>query len=124
MGYGGAACFMLAAVYFLIWCTKRTEWARLFFALAAAGSAGFGMCELWMMHVRTPAEYGTAVRWVQLPIWVLVVSLVGFVRAGRGSDGHDEPEMVRHLPVCCGRNVSNSVRQRTAFAPRARTVNL
>jgi hypothetical protein len=39
------------------------------------------------MLAKTPAEFGAALRWAQVPLWLLVLSLVGFVhfylRAGR-----------------------------------------
>jgi two-component system sensor kinase FixL len=53
-------------------------------AVATAVFAGF---ELWMMRAETPVAFGTALRWGHAPIWVVFVSLVGFVqlylRAGR-----------------------------------------
>ena len=33
-----------------------------------------------MMLAATPAQFATALRWLQVPTWVIVVSLVGFVR--------------------------------------------
>ena len=40
-----------------------------------------------MMRAETPAEFGLALRWAQLPVWVTIVSLVAFarlyLRAGR-----------------------------------------
>ena len=32
------------------------------------------------MRADTPAEFGLALRWIHIPIWVIIVSLVGFVR--------------------------------------------
>jgi hypothetical protein len=49
-------------------------------AVATAVFAGFAGFELWMMRAETPAAFGTAVRWGHAPIWVVFVSLVGFVR--------------------------------------------
>ena len=44
-------------------------------------------CELWMMRAATPEQFGTALRWLHVPGWVIIVALVGFVqlhlRAGR-----------------------------------------
>ena len=75
-----SACLTLAAVNLLVWCKKRTEWANLIFSLSALGTAVFAGCELWMMRAQTPEEFGLALRWLHLPVWVLIVSLVGFVR--------------------------------------------
>jgi two-component system sensor kinase FixL len=82
-----SACLTLAVVHLLVWSRRRTAWANLLFSLASVGTAGYAGCELWMMHSQTPVEFGTAVRWMHVPVWVLIVSLVGFtrvyLRAGR-----------------------------------------
>jgi PAS domain S-box-containing protein len=75
-----SACLTLAAVNLLVWCKKRTEWANLLFSLTAVGTAGMGFCELWMMRADTPGQFGTALRWLHVPVWALLVALVGFVR--------------------------------------------
>ena len=75
-----AACLTLALVHVLIWCRRRAARANLLFALAAVATAVFAGCELWMMRAETPMSFGTALRWGHLPVWVLFVSLVGFVR--------------------------------------------
>jgi PAS domain S-box-containing protein len=74
------ACLTLAAMHLLIWCRKRTAWANLLFSLTAVATAGLAFCELWMMQAATPDEFGRALRWLHLPGWVLIVSLVGFMR--------------------------------------------
>ena len=33
-----------------------------------------------MMRAETPAQFATALRWLHVPVWVLILSLVGFVR--------------------------------------------
>ena len=82
-----AACLTLAAIYFLVWCRRRTELADLFFSLTAVGTAAYAYCELAMVLSATPAQFATALRWLHVPTWVIVVSLPGFVlnhlRAGR-----------------------------------------
>jgi two-component system sensor kinase FixL len=75
-----SACLTLALVHVLIWCRRREARANLLFALAAVATAFFAGSELWMMRAETPMAFGTAVRWGHLPVWVLFVSLVGFVR--------------------------------------------
>ena len=56
-------------------------------SLSAAGVAAYAGCELWMMRAETPGEFGLALRWAHVPVWVIVVSLVAFarlyLRAGR-----------------------------------------
>jgi PAS domain S-box-containing protein len=46
----------------------------------AAGTAGVAFGELSMMMAQTPAEFGSAMRWTHLPLWVVIVSLVLFIR--------------------------------------------
>ena len=82
-----SACLTLSGVHVLVWLRQRGELANLMFALLAAGTAGMAACELSMMHARTPEEYSTLLRWFHVPVWVAVVSLVGFIhfhqQAGR-----------------------------------------
>ena len=74
------ACLTLAAIHFLIWWQRRTAWAHLMFTLTSVGVAFFAGCELSMMLAQTPQQFAAALRWIQVPTWMIVVSLVGFVR--------------------------------------------
>jgi two-component system sensor kinase FixL len=82
-----SACLTLALVHLLVWCRRPEAQANLLFAAMAVATAAFAGCELWMMWAETPGDFGMALRWGHLPIWVLFFSLVGFVklylRAGR-----------------------------------------
>jgi C4-dicarboxylate-specific signal transduction histidine kinase len=82
-----SASLTLAVIHFLAWFNNRTAWANLFFSFAGTGAVAAAVCELWMMRVDTPVELATALRWTQVAVWVIVVSLTGFVlfylRAGR-----------------------------------------
>lgn len=75
-----SACLTLALLNFFIWCRQRDAWANLLFALVAVGVAMFGLSEAMMMRAETPAQYGAALRWGHIPIWLVVVALAGFVR--------------------------------------------
>jgi PAS domain S-box-containing protein len=75
-----SACLTLAGVHLLVWCMKRKAWASLLFSLTATATAVLAGCELWMARAETPEEFGTAVRWLHVPTWVLILALVGFVR--------------------------------------------
>jgi two-component system sensor kinase FixL len=75
-----SACLTLALVHALVWWRRPDARANLLFALMAVATAVFAGCELWMMGAETPVAFGTAMRWGHVPIWVLFVSLVGFVR--------------------------------------------
>src|ERR1019366_7380378 len=82
-----SACITLAGIYLLVWCRNRTAWANLLFSFTAVAAAGFAFCELSMMLAETPGEFGTALRWGHVSIWLWTESLVGFVwlylQAGR-----------------------------------------
>ena len=75
-----SACLTLAALHLLIWWRRREAWAHALFFLAAVGTAFLAVCELWGMRAQTPAEYGLALRWGNLPYSVVIISLVGFIR--------------------------------------------
>ncbi|MCW1924471.1 ATP-binding protein [Luteolibacter arcticus] len=75
-----ASCLTLAVVHGLVWWWRRDAWANLLFALTAVATTFFAAGEMWMMHAMTPEQFATAVRWTHVPVWVLVVSLVGFVK--------------------------------------------
>ena len=75
-----SACLTLAAIHLLVWCRNRTAWANAAFAFAALAVAGTAAGELWMMRSETVGELGIALRWLHVPAWVLIVSLVGFMR--------------------------------------------
>src|SRR5213080_4096243 len=75
-----AFCFTLAGMYLLVWWKQRKGWVHLLFscsALAAGAIAGF---ELMSMRAETTAQYGALLRWAHLPVWILIVSVVWFVR--------------------------------------------
>ena len=80
-------CVTLAGIYLLVWRRNQAAWANLLFSMTALAAAAFAFCELSMMLAETPGEFGTALRWGQVALWVWTLSLVGFVlfylRAGR-----------------------------------------
>ena len=84
-----SACLTLAGIQLLVWSKTRDAWPNLLFSLTAVSTAAFAFCELRMMRASTPAEFASTLKWGQVPVWLLVVSLVGFVRvllrAGRPS---------------------------------------
>ena len=75
-----SACLTLAGIQLLVWCKTRSAWPNLLFSLTAVSTAAFAFCELRMMRASTPAEFASTLKWGQVPVWLLVVSLVGFVR--------------------------------------------
>jgi PAS domain S-box-containing protein len=75
-----AACLTLAGIYLLVWCKQREGWVHLVFSCSAVAAAALTAFELVLLRAQTSEQYGAILRWVQLPVWVLVVSLVVFVR--------------------------------------------
>ena len=75
-----AACLTLAAFYCVVWLKQRENWIYLLFSSSAVAAAAIAAFELAMMHAETAELYETLVRWIHLPVWVLLVSFVGFVR--------------------------------------------
>jgi two-component system, LuxR family, sensor kinase FixL len=59
---------------------KRKTWDNLFFSIAALSVAGIACGELAIMHSRTAEEIGRAIQWTHLPVFFLVLAIVGFVR--------------------------------------------
>src|SRR5438034_3907408 len=75
-----AACLTLAGIYLLVWCKQRQNWAHLLFSFTAVAAATIAAFELEMMHAETVGQYEALMRWIHVPVWVLVISFVSFVR--------------------------------------------
>src|SRR6266705_2143363 len=75
-----AACLTLAGIYLLVWCKQREGWAHLLFSFTAVAAAAIAAFELAMMHAETVGRYEALIRWIHVPVWVLIVSVVSFVR--------------------------------------------
>src|SRR5205814_4814253 len=77
---GGGACLTLAFIQFIVWWKDRAARANLAFSVMAVAVAIFAAFELALMRAQTPEQFGTIVRWLHVPLWVMVASLVAFVR--------------------------------------------
>jgi PAS domain S-box-containing protein len=77
---GAGACLMLAFLQFIVWWKDRAARANLVFAVGAVAVAAFAGLELALMRAETPAQFSTVARWIHVPGWVLIVSIVAFVR--------------------------------------------
>jgi two-component system, LuxR family, sensor kinase FixL len=75
-----AACLTLAAIYLLVWSKQREGWAYLILSCNAVAGAALTGFELALLRAQTSEQYAVILRWAQLPVWLLVVSLVVFVR--------------------------------------------
>ena len=71
---------MLAAIYFVVWCKQRGSWMYLAFSCSAVAVAALTAFELTQLRAHTVEQYSAVLRWTQFPVWMLVVSLVIFVR--------------------------------------------
>ena len=75
-----AACLTLAGIYLVVWCKQRQVLAHLVFSITAVAAAAIAGFELAMMHAGTVGQYEALVRWIHVPVWVLTVAFVAFVR--------------------------------------------
>ena len=70
----------LAYIHFPVWLRQRTRWNSVFLMSMALGTALLAFCELSMMMARTPDDYGHALRFAHMPVWVTMVSMIGFMQ--------------------------------------------
>ena len=73
-----AACLTLALVHLPVWWRNPQARATLAFSVAAISTAGLALCELNMLKASTPAAYAMALRWSNVPVALLMVSLAAF----------------------------------------------
>jgi len=80
------ACAAMAFPHLLLSARQRRG-AHLFFVLAATAVIGIAIAELFMMRAVSVERFARAQQWTHLPIFLLVVAIVGFVqlyfRSGR-----------------------------------------
>jgi len=74
------ACLTLAAFYVAVWCKQRESWVYLLFSSSAVAAAVISAFELWMLNATTVEQYQLLMRWIHVPVWVLTLSFVAFVR--------------------------------------------
>jgi len=77
---GAGACLTLAFLQFIVWWKDRTARANLVFSFGAVAVAVFAALEFALMQAETPEQFGRLTRWIHVPAWVLIVSIVVFVR--------------------------------------------
>jgi two-component system sensor kinase FixL len=75
-----AVCVTLALQNLLVWMRDRTARAHLLLSVAMIGTAAVGVCELLLMRAGTTERYGLVLRWIHVPLTIVVLCLVGFVR--------------------------------------------
>jgi len=74
------ACLTLAAFYGAVWCKQRENSVYLLFSCSAVAAAIISAFELWMLNATTVEQYQLLMRWIHVPVWVLTLSFVAFVR--------------------------------------------
>jgi len=74
------ACLTLAAFYSAVWFKQRANRAYLLFSCSAVAAAAISIFELRMLNATTAEQYQLLMRWIHLPVWVLIISFVAFVR--------------------------------------------
>ena len=83
----GATSLTLGLIYLLVWVRQPTQYGYLLFFMTAASVAVFSIFELRLMRAVAPEDYAAILRWAHVPVFVVVVSVVGFVllylRSGR-----------------------------------------
>ncbi len=77
---GAGACITLAFLQFIVWWKDRAALANLMFSVGAIAVAVFAAMELGLMRAETPEQFGILLRWIHVPAWFLIVSVVCFVR--------------------------------------------
>lgn len=81
-----ATSVALSAVYLLIWFCEQRKILYLFFVLLGVSVAAQSAAELWMFRATTVEEYGLALRWYQVPIFLAFCSVVGILHLGFRTD--------------------------------------
>jgi hypothetical protein len=65
-----SVCLTLAVIYFRVWWSNRAVWANLLFAMTAASTAAFTLCELRQMRAVASGELLSAMRWTVPNPWM------------------------------------------------------
>src|SRR3954447_20535841 len=80
-----SACLTLAFMHGVIWIRQRANLGHLLFSVAAISIAGVAFGELAMMRSTTPHQFGLALRWIHIPLRLVMLSVVLFVRVYFGT---------------------------------------
>src|SRR5215468_4320311 len=75
-----SASLTLALLHLVVWHRQRSEYAYLVFCVLAVSVAGLAMFELLVVRAQTPAEYFQAARLAQVPVVLIALSILAFVR--------------------------------------------
>lgn len=78
-------CITVAGFMLLMWAKSRHSWSYLLIGLSALGGAGLAAAEMTIMRAQTPAQYGELLRAYHVPVFVVVVTMVWFIRSYLGA---------------------------------------
>ncbi|HEX7331067.1 MAG TPA: sigma 54-interacting transcriptional regulator [Pyrinomonadaceae bacterium] len=73
------ACVTLAFVHIFVWLREPIRRTHLLFFIAALSVAAITPFEWLMVRAQTPEQFGSALRWIQVPLTFAVVALVWFL---------------------------------------------
>jgi PAS domain S-box-containing protein len=76
-----ASSLTLGMVHLFVWFRDRNATANLLFAISAIAASVLAIQEMAVMRAQTPAEYLAIMRWMYLPITIIIVSIVWFIRS-------------------------------------------
>jgi two-component system, LuxR family, sensor kinase FixL len=75
-----AASLTLGVIHLFVWQKERAQYAHLLFFALAISATTFGGFEVAMMRAQSPAAYAATLRWAHVPLAMVVLSIVWFVR--------------------------------------------
>ncbi|MFO1313159.1 MAG: PAS domain S-box protein [Burkholderiales bacterium] len=75
-----AASVMLGIVHLLVWLKRPKHYANLLFFVLATSAAAYGAFELARMSAETPERLAALARWSHVPLALVIISSVGFIR--------------------------------------------
>jgi two-component system sensor kinase FixL len=75
-----SAILTLALLHLFIWFNQRRQWAHLFFSMAAVAVAVITAMEFMGMRTTSIDQMAALMRWVQIPLFVIWIAIVCFVR--------------------------------------------
>ncbi|MDX1393057.1 MAG: ATP-binding protein [Gemmatimonadota bacterium] len=78
-GASAAVSLTFATVHLGVWALDRTVRSSLAFAAVALSVVAIAVCELGMMHAATVETFVAFERWIHLPIFTVVASIVAFI---------------------------------------------
>lgn len=75
-----SAILTLALIHLFVWFNQKGKWAHLFLSITAFAVAVISAMEFMGMRTTSIVEMATLMRWVQIPLFVIWVAIVCFVR--------------------------------------------